>query len=105
MEKITLAGVEYELPPINFGGVRKLSNLGFNFSSIEEMENNKFEFMSIMVAYITNKSVEEADEIIDKSFNDADELLELIEKLATYFRESDFFKKMQAESKKPTQKK
>ena len=105
MEKITLAGVEYELPVINFGGVRKLSKLGFNFNSIEEMEQNKFEFMSIMVAFITNKTLEEADDIIENSYNNADELIELIEKLAQYFRESDFFKKMQAESKKPTQKK
>lgn len=100
MEKITLAGKEYVLPELNFGAMRKLSKLGFNFNDTEEMQENTFEFVSIMVAYITDTTLEEADEIIDGSFSNGEEFVALVKKLSNWFATSDFFKKMQAKSGK-----
>ena len=100
MEKITLAGKEYVLPELNFGAMRKLSKLGFNFNDIEEMQENEFEFISIMVAYITGTTLDEADIIIDESFETGEEFVEIVKKLSNWFAESDFFKKMQAKASK-----
>ena len=100
MEKITLAGKEYVLPELNFGAMRKLSKLGFNFNDTEEMQENTFEFVSIMVAYITDSTLEDADEIIDGSFSTGEEFVELVKKLSNWFATSDFFKKMQAKTEK-----
>ena len=96
MEKITLAGKEYVLPELNFGAMRKLSKLGFKFNDIEEMQENTFEFCSLMVAYITGVTVDEADTIIDESFSSGEEFVQLVKTLSNWFATSDFFKKMQA---------
>lgn len=100
MEKITLAGREYELPELNFGAMRKLSKLGFNISEIDNLQDHIFDVLSAMVAFITNSTLDEADNIIDASFTTGDEFSSLTEKLITWFSNSDFFKKMQAEKKK-----
>ena len=97
MNKITLANKEYELPEINFGAMRKLGNLGFKFDQINEIQEKPFNFISIMVAFITDSTIEEADEIIDNSFKTAKEFNEMTEKLVQWFADSDFFKKMQAD--------
>ena len=98
MEKITLAGKEYVLPELNFGAMRKLSKLGFNFNDTQEIQDNTFEFISIMVAYIADVSLDEADKIIDESFSSGEEFVELVKKLSNWFATSDFFKKMQAKA-------
>lgn len=99
MEKITLAGKSYELPELNFGAMRKLGKLGFRLTDTASVSENPFEFMSIMVAYITDSTLDEADIIIDNSFANRDEFGKLTEKIVKWFTESDFFKKMQAEKK------
>ncbi len=97
MNKITLAGKEYELPKINFGAMRKLGGLGFKFDKIDEIQEKPFDFISVMVAFITDSTIDEADEIIDESFSNAKEFNDLVEKLGKWFADSDFFKKMQAD--------
>lgn len=98
MNKITLAGTEYELPELNFGAMRKLGGLGFNFLDPKMIESNFAQFMSIMVAFITNSTLDEADKIIDKEI-DNERFGDLAEQLSRWFSESDFFKKMLAMKK------
>lgn len=96
MEKITLAGKDYELPEINFGAMRKLGKLGFNISDLQNIQDHIFDVMASMVAFITDSTLGEADVIIENSFTTSDEFTALTEKLVTWFANSDFFKKMQA---------
>lgn len=96
MEKITLAGKEYELPELNFGIVRKLGRLGFSLVDVTSISSKMADFMSACVAVITNSTLEEADKIIDASFSSGNEFAELVEKLSKWVIESDFFRKMQA---------
>lgn len=96
MQKITLDNKEYELPEIDFGAMRKLSKLGFKMGDMSQLNENPFEFVSIMVAYITNTTLDEADKIINNSFKTGDEFAALVSKLSEWFANSDFFAKMQA---------
>ena len=103
MEKITLADKEYELPEITFGVIRKLGKLGFTLTDFTNIEENFADYIAACVAFITNSTLEEADEIIDNSFTTAEEFGGLTNTLVQWMVESDFFKKMQAEKKKTTQ--
>lgn len=103
MEKITLAGKDYELPEVTFGVIRKLGKLGFTLTDFTNIEENLADYIAVSVAFITNSTLEEADEIIDNSFASAEEFGELTNKLIQWMVKSDFFKKMQAEKNKTTQ--
>ena len=96
MAKITLDKIEYELPELDFGAMRQLSKLGFKMTDMSQFNENPFEFVSIMVAFITNTSLKEADKIVDNSFKTGKEFTELVTKLSDWFVNSDFFAKMQA---------
>lgn len=98
MNKITLAGIEYELPELNFGAMRKIGKLGFNFLDPSMIESNFAEFLSIMVAYVTNKTIDEADELIDNEIKNGN-FGEIAETISKWFSESDFFKSMLATKK------
>lgn len=96
MEKITLNNVEYKMPELDFGAMRKLGKLGFKMTDMGKINDNPFEFVSIMVAFITDTSLEEADKIMDKSFKTMEEFADIVKKISDWFANSDFFAKMQA---------
>ena len=96
MEKITLNKKEYELPKLDFGGMRKLSNLGFKITSLKDIDENPFDFCSISIAFITNNTVEDADKILDEHIKSVEDFTDLITILSNWLVKSDFFGKMQA---------
>lgn len=98
MNKITLAGTEYELPELNFGAMRKLGKLGFNFLDPSMIEDNFAEFLSIMVAYVTNNTLDDADKIIDGELKNGN-FGDVADTLSKWFSESDFFKQLLATKK------
>ena len=99
MEKITLNTIEYDLPKLDFGGMRKLSNLGFKITSLNDIDDNPFDFCAVSVAFITNKTVEEADTMLDEHIKNVEDFTDLITILSNWLVKSDFFGKMQAKRK------
>lgn len=91
MEKITLAGMEYDLPEINFMTMKQLSKLGFNKSNVKNIQEDPMELVTILVSYITKTTKDEAEQIIAKSCPKFKDFEALSDKLDKWFEDSDFF--------------
>lgn len=92
MEKITLAGKDYELPKVSFGTLSALGKLGFNTQLLDD----PIGFLPIVVAYIANVTIKEAENILEEDCYNVTKLRELSNILRGWIVNSDFFKDQQA---------
>ena len=93
MNKIKILGKEYDKPTLDFGGICKLEEMGFNFSA---MDKTPFNAIKYLLAFTMDTSVEEAVKIVN---DNPEECFKIAPQLMSIIEDSDFLAKMIATQK------
>ena len=95
-KSIIINGTEYDIPKFTFSAICSLERKGLDFQNIEK---ESFNFINILVSFVTGVSTQKAADIIDehiKNGGSLDDFTPLIEALVN----SDFFQSLSKKRKK-----